>query len=116
MIGSRSNQPGREGQLVKYSVLLAFLAAVAAPVAAHAETVTYTYDAKGRVVGVSRSGGPLNGTSTTYTYDKADNRTNVTVANSPLGNGNGQGSGATASTTTYIVVPLNGFTLIPITQ
>lgn len=84
--------------------------------AAHAqETTTYTYDAKGRVITTTRSGGPSNGVNATYTYDKADNRTNVTVAGSPNGSGGpGSDGGASTSTTIYIVVPLNGFTIIPI--
>lgn len=50
------------------------------PVLAHAtETVAYTYDAKGRLVAVVHSGSVNNGKTTTYTIDKADNRTNVTT-------------------------------------
>lgn len=48
-----------------------------------AETITYKYDAKGRVVEVKRSGTVNNTVQTNYTYDKADNRTNVKVINSP---------------------------------
>lgn len=44
------------------------------------ETVTYTYDNKGRLVTVNHSGGPSNGVNASYTYDNADNRTNVTVS------------------------------------
>lgn len=47
------------------------------------ETITYTYDAFGRVVSVTRSGNVNNGVTTTYTHDKVDNRTNVTVTGSP---------------------------------
>lgn len=48
------------------------------------ETVTYSYDDRGRLVGVSRSGTINDGVSAAYAYDKADNRTNVTVtADSP---------------------------------
>jgi hypothetical protein len=43
------------------------------------ETVTYSYDARGRLVQVSRSGTVNNGVQASYSYDKADNRTNVTV-------------------------------------
>lgn len=39
-----------------------------------AETQKYTYDAKGRLVKVERSGSVNNGVKTEYTYDKADNR------------------------------------------
>lgn len=80
------------------------------------ETTTYTYDAKGRVTGVVRSGGPSNGTNTAYTYDAADNRTNVTVSNSPNGNGSDTGSGASVPNVLYVVVPLNGYTLIRISK
>lgn len=41
------------------------------------ETVTYTYDARGRLVAVVHSGTVNNGISTTYTSDAADNRTLV---------------------------------------
>lgn len=44
-----------------------------------AETITYTYDALGRLVQVTRSGTVNNGASATYGYDPANNRTNVTV-------------------------------------
>jgi hypothetical protein len=48
--------------------------------AAHAtETVTYTYDARGRVVTVTHSGTVNNGVSTTYASDNADNRTQATT-------------------------------------
>ena len=53
------------------------------------ETVTYTYDARGRVVAVTHSGTVNNGIVTSYStsnsaptntpYDKADNRTQVTT-------------------------------------
>lgn len=43
------------------------------------ETITYSYDARGRLVKVERAGTVNNNVSATYTYDKADNRTNVNV-------------------------------------
>lgn len=47
-----------------------------------AETITYTYDAQGRVIQV-RSTGSANGPSTTtYTYDKAHNRVSATTVKS----------------------------------
>ena len=50
------------------------------PVAVQAtETVTYTYDAKGRLVKVVHTGTVNNNLTTTYGQDKADNRTNVTT-------------------------------------
>ena len=48
-----------------------------------AETISYTYDARGRVVRVSHAGTINNNVVTNYTYDKADNRTNKTTAGSP---------------------------------
>jgi hypothetical protein len=47
-----------------------------------AETITYTYDSRGRVVKVERTGTVNNGVTACYAYDRADNRTNVTVATS----------------------------------
>lgn len=44
------------------------------------ETLTYSYDERGRLVQVSRSGTVNDGVSASYNYDKADNRTNVTVS------------------------------------
>lgn len=44
-----------------------------------AETVTYSYDSLGRLTAVSRSGTVNNGITANYSYDSADNRTNVTV-------------------------------------
>lgn len=44
------------------------------------ETVSYSYDAKGRLVQVVHSGTVNNGVSVQYTHDHADNRTHVTVS------------------------------------
>lgn len=55
-------------------------AALLVPAAATAnETVTYTYDARGRLIEVDRAGTVNDGVSTIYTLDKADNRTNKTT-------------------------------------
>lgn len=53
------------------------------------ETITYTYDARGRLVAVDHDGGPSDDVRTTYTYDQADNRTNVTVTGASGGSGGG---------------------------
>ena len=53
-----------------------------APAAHASETITYTYDAKGRLVKVERSGSVNNGVKTEYTLDKADNRKNLKVTGS----------------------------------
>ncbi|MFA5970377.1 MAG: RHS repeat domain-containing protein [Sphingomonas sp.] len=47
------------------------------------ETVSYTYDAKGRLVQVVHSGSVNNGVNTQYTHDKADNRTKVKTTGAP---------------------------------
>lgn len=65
-------------------ILLAMLAVLgASAVARAAETIKYTYDAKGRLVRVERTGTINNGVTTTYTHDKADNRTNTKTTGSP---------------------------------
>jgi YD repeat-containing protein len=63
-------------------VLLAlFTGALAAGAAATAsETINYTYDARGRLVQVKHGGSVNNNVTANYTFDKADNRTNVNVA------------------------------------
>jgi hypothetical protein len=47
------------------------------------ETITYSYDAKGRLVKVVRTGTVNNNVTVDYEHDKADNRTRVKVVNSP---------------------------------
>lgn len=44
-----------------------------------AETITYTYDAKGRLVRTVHAGAINSGVVTTYALDRADNRTNASV-------------------------------------
>ena len=61
-------------------VLFALLISVPASAA---ETITYVYDARGRLVQVVRTGTVNNGVTTSYTIDKADNRTNKTTTGSP---------------------------------
>ena len=56
------------------------LAAVAANAA---ETITYTYDAKGRLVVVTHTGTVNNNVVANYTFDPADNRKNVKVTGAP---------------------------------
>lgn len=58
------------------SAVAGFLGASIAPAFA-GETVTYGYDAKGRLVRVEKANGPNNGISTTYGHDRANNRTVV---------------------------------------
>ena len=61
------------------TVLLALATALCAAAAMASETITYSYDARGRLVKAVRTGSVNNNVAATYSYDKADNRTNVTV-------------------------------------
>lgn len=61
----------------------AFIAAAWAGSAHASETITYTYDARGRLVQVTHTGTVNNNLQTTYTQDKTDNRTNVKTTGSP---------------------------------
>ncbi|GAO40617.1 hypothetical protein SCH01S_49_00310 [Sphingomonas changbaiensis NBRC 104936] len=70
-----------------------------ASAAAGAETVTYSYDAQGRLVTAVHSGTVNNNVQATYSFDAADNRTNLTITN---------------AFSRVVVVPLNGLTVIPI--
>lgn len=47
-----------------------------------AETITYRYDARGRLVKVERTGTVNNGVTTTYGHDQADNRVAKTTTGS----------------------------------
>lgn len=60
---------------------LGFAAVVSGPLIA-SETVTYTYDAKGRLVKVERSGTVNDGVTTEYQHDDADNRKRVITTGS----------------------------------
>jgi hypothetical protein len=55
----------------------AALAGTAAAVAS--ETITYSYDARGRLVKVERGGTVNNAVRADHVYDKGDNRTDVNV-------------------------------------
>ena len=64
-------------------VLAGMTVAAVPAVAWAAETITYSYDARGRLVKVERSGSVNNGVKAEYSHDKANNRTSVTVSGSP---------------------------------
>jgi predicted lipoprotein with Yx(FWY)xxD motif len=67
----------------RIAILLAAAAVAAVPALAMAtETITYSYDARGRLIQVARSGTVNNNVVTNYTYDKADNRTVKTTTGS----------------------------------
>jgi YD repeat-containing protein len=70
-----------------------------------AETINYTYDALGRVKSATHVGGDNAGMVINYTYDPAGNRTEYKVTGSK---NKGRPDGI------VIVVPLNGFTIIPV--
>jgi len=70
-------------QPIAYHLFAIVLAISMLATVAHAtETVTYTYDARGRIVKVVHSGTVNNGVTTTYTHDNADNRTQVQTSGS----------------------------------
>jgi hypothetical protein len=73
-------------RLARSEILAALLTGVALPAAMAAqaaETITYSYDARGRLVAVNRGGSVNNAVNTTYNIDKAENRTNKTTTGSP---------------------------------
>lgn len=55
----------------------------AAGIASGSETVNYTYDAKGRLILVQRSGTVNNNLVANYTFDASDNRKNLKVTGAP---------------------------------
>ena len=79
---SFDSRPLRKRQV---SVLLAVIVfgALVAGAAIGTETVTYTYDARGRVKSVVRTGTVNNNVQTTYTYDKANSRKTKNTSGSP---------------------------------
>ena len=63
---------------------IGFVALAALATAALAnETITYRYDAKGRLIQVQHNGTVNNGVVTNYTFDPADNRNQVTTTGAP---------------------------------
>lgn len=67
----------------KFMMSLTLLATVAPVSADSAETQTFTYDAKGRLTKVVRTGTVNNNVQSQYTHDKVNNRKNITVTGSP---------------------------------
>ena len=66
------------------SILLAGAAVALVPaLAIAAETIAYSYDARGRLVRVERTGTVNNNVATNYAFDKADNRVVKTTTGSP---------------------------------
>jgi hypothetical protein len=68
----------------RIAILLAGAAVAAVPaLAIAAETIAYSYDARGRLIQVVRNDGVTNNIVTNYSLDKADNRTGKTTTGSP---------------------------------
>ncbi|WP_231736251.1 MULTISPECIES: hypothetical protein [unclassified Sphingopyxis] len=65
-----------------YALIFAALPLLSASAGA-TETITYTYDAKGRLVKVVRTGTVNNNVTVDYEHDKADNRKRLKTTNSP---------------------------------
>lgn len=68
--------------MVRFAAAAVIASQLLASAAHCAETITYTYDARGRLVKVVHSGTVNNGVQTTYEHDKADNRTKVKTTGS----------------------------------
>lgn len=80
----RLSEPGT--RLHKRAILTAIFVGfplLTSTAAGASETITYSYDARGRLVQVARTGTVNNGVTTTYAHDKAGNRTNKTTTGSP---------------------------------
>lgn len=82
--------------MVKKLLLMA-VAGTTPVIAVGAESITYTYDAKGRLVKVVHSGAINNGVTAEYTQDKADNRKKVKVTGAQPG---------------FLTVPISSFSRI----
>ncbi len=80
--------------------------ALVAPSPALAQgTTTYEYDALGRLIETTTTGGANDGLGTVYEYDAAGNRKRVEVTGS---------DGTPGGPSRIIVLPINGFLVIPI--
>jgi hypothetical protein len=66
--------PGSKVRRAELAVIAFAIAAAIPALAMASETINYSYDNKGRLVKVERSGTVNNGVVTNYAFDKADNR------------------------------------------
>lgn len=90
---------------------LALTATAAITPSSAQQTITYTYDARGRLTLVNHGAtGPNAGRGSRYSYDHADNRTNVTAGTGVEGGGDdgggdggGGGGGATCSGVSFSI-------------
>lgn len=63
--------------MVACSRIFGFVLLMSAGGAMAAETIAYRYDAKGRLIRVTRTGSVNNGVVTAYMHDRANNRIRV---------------------------------------
>jgi YD repeat-containing protein len=89
-----------------HHLLLAGLVIPLAQAAEAGETIAYSYDSLGRLVRVEHQGTVNSGISASYSYDPADNRTNVTVEGVPAVIGGGFEAPETG--TGYVYRPAGG--------
>lgn len=68
---------------IRAILVVALGATLVAGLASASETITYSYDAKGRLILVQHAGSVNNNLMTNYTFDKADNRKKVKVTGAP---------------------------------
>lgn len=94
-------------------IILMVCAGLGVPSAAQAQDTTkYTYDALGRLVS-SKIEGSQN-VKIDIHYDAAGNRIDYAVSGAANGSGDPGASAGVPTAKKFIVVPLNGFTIIPI--
>jgi hypothetical protein len=80
--GQAANLDAKELTVIK-KIIAATLGLAIVTGSFGAETIIYTYDAKGRLIKVVRTGTVNNNVTTDYTHDKANNRKTVVTTNSP---------------------------------
>lgn len=64
---------------IRFTLTALTIGLCCATAASAAETITYTYDARGRVIKVVHTGTVNNNVQACYKYDKAGNRQNVKI-------------------------------------
>lgn len=64
-------------------MITGFATAAVSSVAGAAETTAFTYDARGRLKQVAKTGSINNGVNTAYQFDRAHNRTRKTITGAP---------------------------------
>jgi hypothetical protein len=74
------NNPSKR---LRIAVAILSLIGIVASAAWASETISYSYDARGRIITVGHSGSVNNNVVSNYSYDKADNRTNKNVTGAP---------------------------------